>query len=193
MSAVEDINKLVTRGQQYEEQAEGQEGYTAIHMYRLAASSYGDAARLAEGLVGPYDASTLTYRDLWAVSLKDAGDIEAAILCEVENIKRHKKTYGLQHDATLDAMRRLALNYLRSKRYGEALELYESVVDVLINKKAEIGVVCQSRTDWATALFESGTTRNGETHAPVYEPTKTLADHSSHAGRQCECGKFNDG
>jgi tetratricopeptide (TPR) repeat protein len=165
MSAVEDINTLVMRGQQYEEQAEGQEGYTAINTYRLAASSYGDAARLAEGLVGPYDASTLTYRDLWAVSLKDAGDIEAAILCEVENIKRHKKTYGQRHDSTLDAMRRLALNYLRCKRYGEALELYESVVDVLTNKKAEIGVVCQSRTDWATALFESGTTRNGKEHA----------------------------
>jgi tetratricopeptide (TPR) repeat protein len=163
-----EIGELLKRAENLEARATSSD----YALYQAAAEEYEKATELSEGYYGNLREETLNIRERWAVSLRNAGDLRKAIVCDLrnvewslENVNRCQSRQGNNETVVLhakqrhlNAQRRLGESYLENKQYTEAIRMFEAIVDSGIQRSAE--QICEARVDLAAALFESGTDRN---------------------------------
>ena len=126
--------------------------------HEKAVALYQQALNLAEKDRGNDDPDTVTIRELLVASLRDAGEISQAIMHGTHNVRVYRKVHGPRSSVTLDAQRRLAECYVENDRVVDAIRLYEEIMAMAAEDLPL--VVCQDRSNLASALYASGTDRH---------------------------------
>lgn len=128
--------------------------------WRKAANLYEKVVAHIERYSGPASTDALAHRDNWAVCLRYGGQIVAAISCNREAISQYERSMGPRHKLTLEALGRLAENYLVVERYGDATREYELIRNRLKITAADPLIICQNARYLAVALYRSDTPHN---------------------------------
>ncbi|KAF2012697.1 hypothetical protein BU24DRAFT_453060, partial [Aaosphaeria arxii CBS 175.79] len=158
MEVEEEVMKLIDAAKGLEAEAETTESESQrSDLLEEVTKLYQNATELAEHHWGLYIDNTLRTRDLWATSLKEAGQIGSAITCDLVSVERYTKSpaHGSKHEQTLDAQRRLAQSYGVLGQHKEAVEIFRSIVSKCSKSNREIETWCDDRSNLADALFKS--------------------------------------
>jgi uncharacterized protein YjbI with pentapeptide repeats len=179
----DELEGFITQAKVQQTKAKDALGHVAQRHYQQATTLYEKAAMVMEKEYGKYDEETLMVRDWWAVNLREAGDLNPAIKCNLENLERYRGCQKPEKTAIIDVQRRLAECYAASRQHLEAVEIYQSVVDAAGQQLSLKS--CQDRIDLATATYDlgvkQGTTRGIKKAAALN--AATLSQAIQHLGK----------
>ncbi|KAF2005418.1 hypothetical protein P154DRAFT_616244 [Amniculicola lignicola CBS 123094] len=163
MTAEKALEDLLHDLDQYEDSFGTADEAATFKTAHEAEQAYKKAVELAEQLLGQSDEGTLSLRDRWAVSLRDDKNIEGAIACNRETVRRYieaASSFGSGNDFTLEAQRRLAGDFLIAGQFKNAVDGYREIVETVTAAEKDYITICQDRNNYSEALLASGTAFN---------------------------------
>jgi hypothetical protein len=170
------IEELVRGAETYEKEARRTEGSDRLLHFSKAEFRYQQALKRAEKHFVTLTLDTLGLRDKWAISLRETGQVEAAIACNHQAVRNYEIVEGPHHRGTLDALRRLAENLLEARKFSGAIEKYETVVYRVNEANFDPRVIWRYSRNLAVALYRSDTLKNIKRAVNISLDTLGLAE-----------------
>jgi hypothetical protein len=154
MSDGDAVQEFIDEAGKLTKRASGREGAEARKLHSQAADCYLKAATAIEEENGKHDSDTLHIRNLWAISLRNAGEVDKAIEAHTENLARYRQCEPRQPDKILKIQRHLAENYAVQLNYEKALPIYRTIVKAVDSDLS--ATAFRDRLNQALAIYGFG-------------------------------------